>query len=87
MGYWGQLWVSGIPYEERQREVTEIYRLTAEGERLIREHGVDYVVIGPDERASLGANEEAYAARFPTVVQTDRWSVYDVRSLAASAES
>ena len=85
MGYWGQLWVSGIPYEERQREVGEIYKLSAEGDSLIREYGVDYVVIGPDERASLGANEDAYAARFPVAVATDRWRVYDVRSLTASA--
>jgi len=86
MGYWGQLWVSGIPYEERQREVGEIYKLSTEGEALIREYGVDYVVIGPDERASLGANEAAYATRFPVVVTTDEWRVYDVRSLTASAE-
>jgi len=85
MGYWGQLWVSGIPYEERQRQVGEIYKLSAEGEAAIREHGVDYVVIGPDERASLGANEDAYASRFPVVAATERWRVYDVRSLTANA--
>jgi len=85
MGYWGQLWVSGIPYQERQRQVGEIYKLSPEGESFIREHGVDYVVIGPDERTTLGANEAAYAARFPVVVATAQWRVYDVRSLTASA--
>ena len=84
MGYWGQLWVSGIPYQERQRQVGEIYRLSAEGESLIRQFGVDYVVIGPDERASLGADEAAYAARFPVVVATDQWRVYDVRSVTGT---
>jgi hypothetical protein len=84
MGYWGQLWVSGIPYEERQREVGEIYKLSPEGESLIRQYGVDYVVIGPDERATLGANEAAFEARFPVVVATPQWRVYDVRSLTAS---
>lgn len=88
MGYWGQLWVSGIPYEERQRQVGEIYKLSAEGEARIREHGVDYVVIGPDERRAdgLAANEEAYAARFPIAVATARWRVYDVRELSGDTE-
>jgi hypothetical protein len=85
MGYWGQLWVSGIPYEERQRQVGEIYKLSPEGEAVIREFGVDYVVIGPDERTTLGADETAFAARFPVAVETDQYRVYDVRSLTALA--
>jgi hypothetical protein len=81
MGYWGQLWVSGIPYQQRQAEVGEIYKLSPAGEALIRSYHVDYVVIGPDERATLGANEAAYASRFPVLVQTPNYRVYDVRAL------
>jgi hypothetical protein len=81
MGYWGQLWVSGIPYEDRQREVQEIYRLSPAGEQAIRDHGVAYVVIGPDEIKDLGADQAAFDARFPVIVQTEHYRVYDVRSL------
>jgi hypothetical protein len=42
---------------------------------------VDYVVIGPDERSTLQANEAAYADRFPVAAATENYRVYDVRSL------
>jgi hypothetical protein len=89
MGYWGQLWVSGIPYEERQREVAEIYRLSPAGEQIIRDNEIDYVVVGPDERSpqGLAADEDEFAARFPVATRTENWRVYDVRSLTASADS
>ncbi len=88
MGYWGQLWVSGIPYEQRQAEVLEIYKLTPESDRLMQQYGVDYVVIGPDERDpnQVGADEAAWAARFPVATSTDQWRVYDVRSLSAARD-
>jgi hypothetical protein len=83
MGYWGQLWVSGIAYQQRQAEVKAIYAMGSGADELIRRYKVDYVVIGPDERATLGANETAYAARFPVVLSTATYRVYDVRSLLA----
>jgi len=85
MGYWGQLWVSGIPYAERQAEIGQIYKLTPEGEALIRGYGVDFVVIGPQELDpnGLAADQAAYAARFPVAARTEHYTVYDVRSLSA----
>jgi hypothetical protein len=86
MGYWGQLWVSGIPYEARQAEVREIYRLSPTGEAVIRREGIDFVVIGPAERSSdgLAADEAAYAERVPVAAETEQYRVYDVRPLAAA---
>lgn len=80
MGYWGQLWVSGIPYQERQAEVAEIYKLTPAGLEAIRRYKVAYVVVGPDEQANLGASESAWS-KYPVAAQTQDWRVYDVRSL------
>ncbi len=87
MGYWGQLWVSGIPYEQRQAEVLEIYKLGPTADELMKQYGVDYVVIGPDERDpnQVGVDESAWAARFPVATSTDQYRVYDVRSLTAAA--
>ncbi len=82
MGYWGQLWVSGIPYEERQAEVQEILRLGPRADELIARHGVDFVVIGPQERADQQADEPGYAARFPVAAETEQWRIYDVRSIS-----
>lgn len=80
MGYWGQLWVSGIPYEVRQAEVATIYAGGPAAEELIARYGVGAVVIGPDERSSLAANEAWFAARYPVVAQTDGWRVYGTGS-------
>jgi hypothetical protein len=81
MGYWGQLWVSGIAYQQRQADVGTIYAMGPGAEDLLRTYKVDYVVIGPDERSTLKANEAAYADRFPVAAQTESYRVYDVRSL------
>ena len=81
MGYWGQLWVSGIAYQQRQADVGTIYAMGPGAEDLLRSYKVDYVVIGPDERSTLNANEAAYADRFPVVAETESYRVYDVRSL------
>ena len=81
MGYWGQLWVSGIAYQQRQADVGTIYAMGPGADSLLRQYKVDYVVIGPDERSILRANEAAYAARFPVVASTQDYRVYDVRSL------
>ena len=81
MGYWGQLWVSGIAYQQRQADVGTIYAMGPGADSLLRQYKVDYVVIGPDERSTLRANEAAYAARFPVVASTQDYRVYDVRSL------
>ena len=81
MGYWGQLWVSGIAYQQRQADVGTIYTMGPGADDLLRHYQVDYVVIGPDERSTLKANETAFADRFPVAASTENYRVYDVRSL------
>jgi hypothetical protein len=76
MGYWGQLWVSGIPYETRQAEVATIYAGGPAAEALIDRYGVGAVVVGPDERVSLRANEAWFAARYPVLAEVGAWRVY-----------
>ncbi len=76
MGYWGQLWVSGIPYEARQAEVATIYAGGPAAEALIDRYGVGAVVVGPDERVSLRANEAWFAARYPVLAEVGAWRVY-----------
>lgn len=80
MGYWGQLWVSGIPYQTRQAEVATIYAGGPAAEALIVGYGVGAVVIGPEERSSLAANEAWFAARYPVIAQTTNWRVYGTGS-------
>jgi hypothetical protein len=81
MGYWGQLWVSGIPYESRQKDALEILTLGPGADDLIRSYGVDFVVISTDDVREVGAAMDGYRARFPAVVETPNYAVFDVRGL------
>jgi hypothetical protein len=79
VGFRDWLWTEGIPYEDRQAQVRAIYRFEPGTEDLLRSYGIDYVVIGPDERTNLGAAEEAFRQRYPVAFETDGFRVYDVR--------
>ncbi len=79
VGFRDWLWTEGIPYEGRQAEVRSIYRFESGTEELLRSYGIDYVVIGPDERTDLGADEDAFRERYPVAIETDGYRVYDVR--------
>ena len=45
---------------------------------LIRRYGIEYVLISPIERATLGPNE-AFFARYPLAAVQGQYRVYDVR--------
>jgi hypothetical protein len=76
MGYWGQLWVSGIPHGEREAEVLRIYRLAPDAADLIERYGVSAVVVGPDERSGLGADEAGYLVQYPVIATSGPYRVF-----------
>ena len=78
VGFRDWLWTEGIPYEGRQAEVRAIYRFEPGTEELLAAYGIDYVLIGPDERTDLGADEDAFRARYPVALETGPFRVYDV---------
>ncbi|HEY3523580.1 MAG TPA: hypothetical protein VGK63_07725, partial [Candidatus Limnocylindrales bacterium] len=80
VGYANWLWAEGLPYVPRQDDALQILRWGPAAESLIATNEIDYVVIGPLERTE-GANEAAFAERFPVAVETENYRVYDVRSL------
>jgi hypothetical protein len=47
-------------------------------EDLIHQHGIAYIVLGPQERTDAMANE-AFLARFPTVAQVGEYRLLEVR--------
>ena len=84
VGYPNWLWTEGIPYEARREEALEILRFTDAAPSLIARDGIDFVVIGPYERDTLGADEAAFRARYPALVTVGAYTVYDVRSAELS---
>ena len=77
MGYAGHLWSQGIDYVEREREVRRIYAGTPDAQGLLYKHGVEYVVVGPLERAGPGVNE-GFFSRFTKVGETGGYKLYKV---------
>ena len=79
MGDDNWLWTEGIQYEQRRDEVRRIYRAEPGTEALLAQRGIDFVVIGPNERDTLQADEAAFRARYPVLVEVGDWVVFDVR--------
>jgi hypothetical protein len=85
MGYPGHLWTHGIDYGERENEVKEIYRGGPRAEELLRHHRVDYIILGPNERAQLSPNE-GFFARYPLIIDQAGYRVYQVSPRGGARE-
>ena len=79
MSYPGWLWSQGMDYAARERDLREMFALAPRAPELFEVYRVDYVVIGPEERARLGADSAAYRARYPRVIRTAGYEVFAVR--------
>ena len=77
LGYGGHLWSQGIKYEQRDAEVRRIYAGAPDADVLLRQYGVDYIVVGPLERAAVAVNDN-YFTRFEQVGNTGGYSLYKV---------
>lgn len=80
MGYPGHLWTHGINYAQREPEVAAIYQGGAETLEALARLGVDYVVIGPVERAQMTVDEDHFAGRYPVVIDYAGYRVYRVKN-------
>ncbi len=71
LGYGGWLYTHGINYNDRQYAVKTMYSAADEARAmdLLTENGIDYVLIGPDERGSsqFYVNEKFYDTHYETV--------------------
>jgi uncharacterized membrane protein len=55
------MWSRGLNYSERGADIQRIYSGAPEADALLRQYGVDYVLIGPAELASLKVNEQFWS--------------------------
>ena len=74
----GFLWTQSLDTKPRERALRDIYALSPNAGELIRKYGVDYVVIGPNEREEFRPDEAAFRARFPIVISTANYTVFAV---------
>jgi hypothetical protein len=77
MGYPGHLWTHGIEYAEREADVKAIYRGGTNLQKLGK-LGVDYVIVGPRERAELAADDNDLSRFYPTIIEHAGYRVYSI---------
>jgi hypothetical protein len=78
MGYPGHIWTHGLEFTRREGEIKRIYLGSPDADQLIRNHGIDYAVIGPLERLVAPVNE-AFFSRFEKVEQVGEYSLYKIK--------
>jgi hypothetical protein len=76
LGYPGHIWSQGLEAGTRAADISRMYVGGPDAPELMRSYGVDYVMYGPEEAAVAG--EERWQ-RFPPVLTTARYRLYDVR--------
>ncbi|HSN83657.1 MAG TPA: hypothetical protein VLS88_13825 [Polyangiales bacterium] len=79
MGYPGWLWSQGYAYEDRERDVRAMFELAPRTDALLHAYEVDYAVIGPKEKDALAANPDAFRARYPSVIRTETYEVFEIQ--------
>lgn len=77
LGYTGHVWSRGLPYAEREADISKIYAGDPAADQLLRQYGVDYVLVGPFERSSMTVND-AFFARFTPIAEVGAYRLYEV---------
>ena len=78
MRYSGHLSSHGIDYYPRESEVKQMYQGGGVADALLTKYNIDYVLISPEERNTLKANEE-YFKKYPVTAESGQYRVYKVR--------
>jgi hypothetical protein len=76
--YPGHLSSHGIDYKQRESDVRTMYAGGAAAEGLLAEHGIEYVLISPEEKRSTGANEEFFR-KYPIIAEAGQYRVYKIK--------
>lgn len=77
MGYPGHVWSHGLDYAPREEEIRRIYMGSTDAAKLLSERHIDYIVVGPLERASTPLNT-VFLGRYPLVAETSGYRLYRV---------
>ncbi|QQS46084.1 MAG: hypothetical protein IPM66_19535 [Acidobacteriota bacterium] len=78
MGYPGHLWTHGIDYSAREQEVKTAFQGGAGGLEAMNRLKVDYLLIGPYERAMMQANERFYENLFQVIIEEGDYRLYRI---------
>jgi hypothetical protein len=77
MGYPGHIWTHGLQFVRREGEIKRIYLGAPDAEQLIRNYGIEYLVVGPQERIVTTVND-AFISRFQKVGEVGEYKLYKI---------
>lgn len=78
MGYPGHIWTHGLQFVQREGEIKRIYLGAPDAEQLIRKYGIEYLVVGPQERVVTPVNE-LFLTRFQKVGEVGEYKLYKIK--------
>ena len=77
MGYPGHIWTHGLQFVQREGEIKRIYLGAPDAEQLIRKYGIEYLVVGPQERIVTTVNDQ-FVSRFQKVGEVGEYKLYKI---------
>jgi len=75
MGYPGHIWTHGLQFVQREGEIKRIYLGAPDAEQLINKYGIEYLVVGPQERIVTTVNDQ-FINRFQKVGEVGEYKLY-----------
>jgi hypothetical protein len=77
MGYPGHIWTHGLDYTQRESEIRRIYAGGSDAQSLLQKYGVQYAVVGPQERDLLNVNDRVFS-RFQVIGEVGGYRLYKI---------
>jgi hypothetical protein len=77
MGYPGHIWTHGLQFVQREGEIKRVYLGAPDAQQLIRKYGIEYLVVGPQERIVTPVNDQ-FVSRFQKVGEVGEYKLYRV---------
>ncbi|HEX3100869.1 MAG TPA: hypothetical protein VHQ01_03700, partial [Pyrinomonadaceae bacterium] len=68
----------GIDYAPREDDVRHIYEGGGVADILLKKYNIQYVLVSPEERNTLKANEEFFR-KYPVIAESGQYRVYKVQ--------
>jgi hypothetical protein len=82
MGYPGHIGSHGIKYQDRQLEIEQIYAGAPDAGALMSKYGVEYIVVGPQERREMAVRherlDESFFMRYQLVGEIGEYRLYKI---------
>lgn len=75
LGYVGHVWSQGYDGGTRDSEIRAVYTGAVTATEILKRYHIDYIAVGPQERATLTVND-SFLRRFPPVVQSGPYALY-----------